>query len=130
MSDIEIRRAHAMPVAHARAEAEKVAAQLKDRLNLDYSWEGDALIFSRLGISGRLNVTPTEVTMSAKLGFMFGFLKPQIEQHIRDNLHKVFGPEPAAAAKLPAKIGRRAARPAKPAAPTKPTRSVKKKGGS
>jgi putative polyhydroxyalkanoate system protein len=99
MSDIDIRISHAIPLGRARKQAERVAMQLKERFALDYAWSENTLKFSRQGVAGALNVTPTEVAVRVRLGLLFSFLKPQIEKQIRHQLSKVFGPSPVAVAK-------------------------------
>jgi putative polyhydroxyalkanoate system protein len=99
MSDINIQISHCIPLGRARKRAERVARQLKKRFALDYSWSGDSLEFTRQGVTGALEVTPTEAVVRIRLGLLLGFLKPQIEKQIRHELRKVFEPSPAAVAK-------------------------------
>jgi putative polyhydroxyalkanoate system protein len=99
VSDIDIQITHAMPLARARRQADRVAAQLKARFDLDSAWSGNTLQFSRQGVDGTLKVTATAVTVAVRLGLLFSFLKPKIEQQIRHNLDEVFAPSPTAAAK-------------------------------
>lgn len=97
MSEIKIRRPHSMPHARARKEAEKVAVQLKEKFELDYSWDGDRIHFKRSGVTGFMLVGRDEVQLEAKLAGLLGFLKPAIEGHINDNLDRVFGDDAPAA---------------------------------
>lgn len=99
MSDIKIRRAHSMPHAKARKEAERIAAQLKDKFDLEYRWQGDRIVFERQGVSGHMLVETDTVHIEAKLGLLLSFLKPTIEGHINDNLDRVFESGKAVAAK-------------------------------
>ena len=80
-------------------QAEQVAKRLKKRFALDYSWSGNTLEFARQGVTGALDVTPTEVAVRVRLGLLFTLLKPQIEKQIWHELHKFFGPSPVAVAK-------------------------------
>lgn len=91
MSDISIRRRHALPIADARKAAEKVARQLEKDFDLAYEWQGHVLHFSRSGVEGRLHVTADEVRIDAKLGLLLGFLKGRIEAEVEQNLDKLFG---------------------------------------
>jgi putative polyhydroxyalkanoate system protein len=99
MSDISIRRRHALPIAEARKAAEKVARQLEKDFDLAYEWQGHVLHFSRSGVEGRLHVTADEVRIEAKLGLLLGFLKGRIEAEVEQNLDKLFGKPGAAPAK-------------------------------
>jgi putative polyhydroxyalkanoate system protein len=101
MSDIDIRRKHALPLAQAREAAEKVAKQLKREFALQYRWEGTSLHFERAGVDGKLTVNASEVHLRAKLGLLLAFLKPQIESKVREHLDEALEP-PRVAARKPA----------------------------
>lgn len=106
MSNISIRRHHALSITDARKAAEKVARQLEKDFDLEYEWQGHVLHFSRSGVEGTLHVTDQEVRIDARLGLLLGFLKARIEAEVEDNLERLF-PKPAAktareAAKKPA----------------------------
>jgi putative polyhydroxyalkanoate system protein len=105
MSDINIRRRHALPIAEARKAAEKVARQLEKDFDLAYEWQGHVLHFSRSGVEGKLHVTTEEVRIDARLGLLLGFLKGRIEAEVEQNLDRLFGKPGAkpAAKKAPAK---------------------------
>lgn len=90
MSDIDIRRSHSLPLADARKQAESMAAELRRQFELESQWDGDTLRFSRQGVDGALAVGKSEVRITAQLGFLLAFLKPQIERHINDNLDRIF----------------------------------------
>jgi putative polyhydroxyalkanoate system protein len=105
LSNIDIRIAHSYPIGRARKQAERVAKQLKERYALDYAWSGDTLEFAHQGVTGAVDVTPTEVVVRVRLGLLFSFLKPQIEKQIWHELSKDFGPLPVGVAK-PAKVKR------------------------
>jgi len=129
VSDIEIRIPHALPLGRARTQAERVAKQLKKRFDLEYAWSGNTLEFSRQGVTGALDITPTEVAVGVRLGLLFSFLKPQIEKQIRHELSTVFGPSPVAIAK-PAAVrrvppGKAARSPKSPAATTRKSQRVR-----
>jgi putative polyhydroxyalkanoate system protein len=122
LSNIDIRIAHSIPLGRARKQAERVAMQLKEQYDVEYAWSGDTLVFEHQGVTGALDVTPTEVVVHVRLGLLFGFLKPQIEKKIFHDLRQHFGPLPDAVAK-PAKVKRvtatRKARSPKPPAASK-----------
>ena len=107
MSDIDIRRKHALSLAKARQAAERVAQHLRKEFGLEYRWEGDHLHFQRPGVDGRLTVSAAEVHLRAKLGMLLSFLKPQIEDKVHAHLEEALGQATAigrrSAAKRPAK---------------------------
>jgi putative polyhydroxyalkanoate system protein len=90
MSDIKIRRAHAMPHDKARLAAEQMAKRLKKEFDLEYEWDGEVLVFERSGVNGELTVAPKYVEMEVKLGFLLRMMKPTIEKHINKNLDEIF----------------------------------------
>ena len=100
MSEIKVRRNHALPLEAARAAAEKVAARLKKDFDLDYAWKRHVLHFERTGVHGELHVTDRDVRLEAHLGFLLAFLKPRIEREIEEQFARYFD---APAAKPPAK---------------------------
>jgi putative polyhydroxyalkanoate system protein len=126
MSDIDIRRNHSLPMARARKHAEQMARALREKFDLESVWEGNVLRFSRTGVSGALTVSETHVRIEAKLGLLLGFLKPQIENHIHENLDEIFAvdaptgakavasPKPATAKGTAKSDAKSAAKPAKP----------------
>jgi putative polyhydroxyalkanoate system protein len=91
MSDIRIRRAHALAPKHARKAAEKISARLNEAFDLQFEWEGEVLRFQRSGVDGQLILGHKEVVIDAQLGFLLAMMQPQIEQSIHEHLDKVFG---------------------------------------
>ena len=82
MAEIFIRRSHGMSHEKARAAAEHMVQELKDEIDLDYAWDGDALRFQRSGVSGELLLEKQEAVLSIKLGFLLSALKPSIENAV------------------------------------------------
>ena len=91
MSDIKIRRAHALTPKHARAAAERMSARLSEAFDMQFVWEGEVLRFQRSGVDGQLTLGHKEVMIDAQLGFLLAIMKPKIEQSILENLDKIFG---------------------------------------
>lgn len=89
MATIIVRRPHKLQHNEARAAAETVAAHLRERFDLAYAWAGDVLKFQRPGVSGEMQVGPSEIVLSAHLGFMLSLLAPTIEREIHKNLDEV-----------------------------------------
>ena len=93
MSDIKIRRVHALTPKHARAAAEKMSARLAEAFDMQFAWEGEVLRFQRSGVDGQLTLGHREVRIDAQLGFLLAMMKPKIEQSIHENLDQIFGAE-------------------------------------
>lgn len=90
MSEISIRRAHALNPAQARTAAEAMAQDLNEAFDLEYEWKGSALHFHRSGVEGNLKLEHKAVHIEVRLGFLLAMVKPKIEQHIHDNLDRIF----------------------------------------
>ena len=90
MADILIRRKHHKSVAQARAAAEHMASELKDELDLDWAWEGNALCFKRPGVTGELRLEKKEAVLSIKLGLLLAAFKPRIEKAVHKHFDENF----------------------------------------
>lgn len=91
MPTISITRAHKLARAEARAAAEKIARDLKERFDLACEWDGDELSFARPGLSGSMHVGQSNVQLDVQLGFLLIPLKGPIEREIDKELDALFG---------------------------------------
>ncbi|MCL4801883.1 MAG: polyhydroxyalkanoic acid system family protein [Burkholderiales bacterium] len=92
MSEIDIRRRHALSLPKARQAAERVAKQLEREFALEYRWEGHSLHFRRAGVDGRLTVSAQDIHLHASLGMMLSLLKGRIESKVHEHLDEVLAP--------------------------------------
>ncbi|MFN0302706.1 MAG: polyhydroxyalkanoic acid system family protein [Burkholderiales bacterium] len=122
MSDIDIRRAHALSLSRARKQAEAMASALKEKFDLDSTWEGNQLRFARPGIAGALTVLNGEIHLVADLGLLLSFMKPRIEGHINEELERIFSGPFGADRKLPSASRQHKAATPRKAAPGKSTK--------
>ena len=90
MADIEIRRAHGMGHAAARAAADRMAEHLGRRFGLKGDWDGDVLRFQGTGVTGTLSVDAKDVSLSVALGFFLKAMKGSIEQAVNHELDALF----------------------------------------
>lgn len=90
MSEISIRRTHTLKPAQAKRAAQHMARELEQAFELEHEWRGNALHFHRSGVEGRLNLEPYAVHIEVRLGFLLAMVKPKIEQHIHENLDRIF----------------------------------------
>ncbi len=91
MSGIDIRHAHSLSMDQAREALDEVARKLADRFEVASEWRHDALHFSRSGVDGRIALEPSQVHVTAKLGFLLSAMKGPIEAEIRRVLAERFG---------------------------------------
>lgn len=87
---IDIRHPHSLPLAQARTAVEEVARKLAERFDVEYNWDGDTLHFNRSGVDGRIALTPKDLHVTAKLGFLLSALQGPIEGEIRRVLGERF----------------------------------------
>jgi putative polyhydroxyalkanoate system protein len=91
MALIAIEKKHSLSHPKAKAAAEKVAADLRERFDLEYAWKGDHIVFNRPGLTGALHVDKKAVRLDCQLGFMLSLLKPNIEAEVHKQFDKYFG---------------------------------------
>jgi putative polyhydroxyalkanoate system protein len=68
-----------------------MANDLRHRLEVQYRWEGDDLLFYRTGADGRIHVSDHEVDVSVDLGIMLSPMKAMVQRQIEDYLDRHFG---------------------------------------
>ena len=90
MATIHIERAHGMDLRQARQTARHWATQAEQKYQLQCHYaEGehaDTCSFERAGVSGTMQVSDQTFTLQAKLGFLLGAFKPQIEAEMTRKL--------------------------------------------
>ena len=91
MAEIDFHRKHGSSLKAAKAAVDKTAAAIAKKFEITSQWEGDTLHFQRSGVDGHIEVTKTDVHVHAKLGFLFGMMKPMIEQELQRAFDKNFG---------------------------------------
>jgi putative polyhydroxyalkanoate system protein len=89
MADINIQRKHALGLAKAKQVANKVAHDLEQKYELESSWEGNTLTFSRAGVQGELSVTKDSMNCEVTLGFLFKAFKGPIQGEMEKNFDKL-----------------------------------------
>lgn len=89
MPDIAIKRSHHLGLKGAKMAADKMAEKLGEKFGLAGEWEGDHLNFSRPGVSGKLGITETTMTLEVTLGFLLKAMKGPIENAVNEQLDKV-----------------------------------------
>lgn len=91
MPSIDIRRKHGHSIKRAKAAVTETAAAIAKKFDIESSWSGNTLKFSRPGVDGRIRITEDEVHVTAELGFLLGMMKPAIEREIERHLDEHFG---------------------------------------
>lgn len=91
MSQIDIRREHALPLKDAREKVGRVAAAIAQRFDLECGWDGNTLRFRRSGVEGEIAVAAKAIRVHARLGFLLFALRPAIEREIHRVMDEEFG---------------------------------------
>jgi putative polyhydroxyalkanoate system protein len=91
MSTIDIRAQHTLGTEQAQQAADELCADLAEKFQVDYGWDGDCIVFERPGVNGEITVTDREIHVQARVGLMLMFLRGPIEQEIHRYLSERFG---------------------------------------
>lgn len=89
MSEIHVKRAHSLPLSHAKKIAQKAADNLAEEYALKSVWDEDTLNFERTGLSGQMRVTSSEIDLTVKLGLLLRPFKSKFENHIAHRLDEL-----------------------------------------
>lgn len=90
MSNIDMHARHEMSREDAQAAADRLAADLASKFDIDYDWHGDHIHFERPGVDGTITVREKEIRIQARLGLMLMLLKGRIEEEIVSYLSEHF----------------------------------------
>jgi putative polyhydroxyalkanoate system protein len=88
---IVVRRHHRLGLAEAKRLAEGMARRLQHEHGGTYSWNGNDLVFQRIGASGRVVVAKDTFEVRVELGFLLTPLSSRIEGEIRSLCDDHFG---------------------------------------
>lgn len=91
MSVIDIHAYHNLSREAAQQAADELSAELAQKFQIDYGWDGDHIHFERSGVHGSIEVNDEEIHVQAQLGFMLAFLRGPIEAEIHRYLGEHFG---------------------------------------
>ncbi len=90
MSRIHLERKHRLGLKKARAAAEQVAEDMAESFEMACEWDGNALHFSRPGVSGCLTVGRDRVVLEAKLGLLLAAFQSRIEERLQADFDRYF----------------------------------------
>jgi putative polyhydroxyalkanoate system protein len=94
MATIDVRRSHALPKEEAKKRAEVLARSMQQRLDLEWHWEGDRILFeaprgAAKGTKGSVDVNESEVRVLIDLPFMLRVMKGTVESKVQEKLGQV-----------------------------------------
>jgi putative polyhydroxyalkanoate system protein len=82
VSNLSIRRAHALEHAEAHRRISKVADKLSERFGATCQWQGDVLRIEHPNVNGTVRVGRDEIVVDARLGFALSLLRGRAEAEI------------------------------------------------
>ncbi|MDP9150797.1 MAG: polyhydroxyalkanoic acid system family protein [Myxococcota bacterium] len=93
MSTIDVRRSHSLPKEEARRRAEGLAQAMQEKLELEWIWQGDRILFeaprgAAKGTKGSVDVSDSEVRVQIDLPFLLRVMKGTIESKVNDKLNQ------------------------------------------
>ncbi len=91
MPGIHLERSHHLGLKKARAAAQRVADDMAQTFEMSTEWDGNALHFSRVGVSGSLRVSRDRVVLDAQLGGLLAVFRSRIEERLHDDFDRYFG---------------------------------------
>ena len=91
MSDILIQHSHQLDHTKAISEAEQLLEELSREygVGIEQRAEGQ-YAFSGSGVNGTVQITPAEIVVEARLGFLAMAIKPVLEEKITAKLKQHF----------------------------------------
>jgi putative polyhydroxyalkanoate system protein len=91
MADIRITQAHELTQEEAKAAAQTMAEQMALKYDMVSEWDGDMLVFTRSGVSGKLVLQDHAAHLEISLGFLLKAFIGAIEEKVAAKMEKVFG---------------------------------------
>jgi putative polyhydroxyalkanoate system protein len=96
MATIDIRHPHNLSKEDARTKAEDLARGMKEKLGIEWKWDGDRIQFdapggAAKGVTGQVQVGPSDVHIQIDLPFLLRAMKGTIESKVRERLAKSLG---------------------------------------
>jgi putative polyhydroxyalkanoate system protein len=94
MATIDIRQPHTLTIDDARKRAEELAASMRQKLDLDWHWERDRIVFAAprgaaRGTRGSVDVTASEVRVQIDLPLLLRMMKSTVEAKVAEHLTRI-----------------------------------------
>jgi putative polyhydroxyalkanoate system protein len=87
---IDIQKKHTKSLEEAQQVADDLASDLADKFGVNYHWDGDTIVFDRMGVTGEIDVNDEIVHVRARLGFLLSYLEPAVEKEVNRYLDEHF----------------------------------------
>ena len=90
MSEIHLRRKHAIGLKQGKVAVQKVADDLAEEYGIESTWQGDILRMNRSGLEGEVRLTRSDVKFDAKVGPQLLAFRARIEEHLNETFDRYF----------------------------------------
>jgi putative polyhydroxyalkanoate system protein len=94
MATIDVRRNHALSKDEAKRRAEDLAKTMQQKLDLEWRWEGDRIVFeaprgAAKGTKGTVDVSDQDVRVQIDLPFLMRVMKGTVESKVSEKLSQL-----------------------------------------
>jgi putative polyhydroxyalkanoate system protein len=91
MATIDVHRTHTLSKDEAKRRAEDLAKAMQQKLDLEWRWEGDRILFeaprgAAKGTKGSVQVTEKDVRVQIDLPLLLRMLKGTVESKVNEKL--------------------------------------------
>ena len=91
MATIDIKRAHDLGIEVAKQKAEVLANGMKDKLGIEWRWDGDEIRFNApsgmaKGSNGTVSCEPKSIRVQIDLPFLLRAMKGMVESKVNEKL--------------------------------------------
>jgi putative polyhydroxyalkanoate system protein len=91
MATIDVSRSHSLTKDEAKKRAETLAQSMKQKLDLDWRWDGDRIVFDASrgparGTKGSVEVGESAVRVQIDLPFLLRMMKGTVESKVSEKL--------------------------------------------
>ena len=91
MATIDVSRSHSLTKEEAKKRAETLAQSMKQKLDLDWRWDGDRIVFDASrgparGTKGSVEVGESAVRVQIDLPFLLRMMKGTVESKVSEKL--------------------------------------------
>ena len=94
MATIDVRRNHALSKDEAKRRAEDLAKTMQQKLDLEWRWEGDRIVFeaprgAAKGTKGTVDVSDRDVRVQIDLPLLMRVMKGTVESKVSEKLSQL-----------------------------------------
>ena len=94
MATIDVRRTHELTKDEAKKRSEELAKSMQQKLDLDWRWEGDRILFDAprgmaKGTKGSVDVSDKDVRVQIDLPFLLRAMKSTVESKVNEKLSQI-----------------------------------------